>query len=161
MRKLLLWSVVSVAVAGCGGSSNAPRAASFSTAVKFSKCMRSHGVPNFPDPTSGGDLNLGGTGINPQSPSFQGAQKACAKFQPGGAGVFPKTSAAQTRQAVRFAQCMRAHGEPNFPDPALKRPSGAASVLVLRGMVFAFSSPVDPQTPAFRHATSACGIRPQ
>jgi hypothetical protein len=48
--------------AGSGGSSNAGGSAKPSTAggsanarlVVFSRCMRSHGVPNFPDPTNGG-----------------------------------------------------------------------------------------------------------
>ena len=49
--------------------------------------MRSHGVPNFPDPTTGplGEqvLNLGGTGIDPQSPTYQAASQACQKLFPG------------------------------------------------------------------------------
>jgi hypothetical protein len=48
-------------------------------------CMRSHGVPNFPDPKvqagpNGGvgvQLNASGGGPNPSSPTFQAAQKIC------------------------------------------------------------------------------------
>ncbi len=52
--------------------------------VKFSACMRSHGVPNFPDPTfiSGGQgitVRVGGAGINPRSPAFQQAEKICGR----------------------------------------------------------------------------------
>jgi hypothetical protein len=50
--------------------------------LKLSQCVRSHGVPNFPDPTPSG-LNLNGTGINPSSPQFQAALKACQKAAPG------------------------------------------------------------------------------
>ena len=52
-------------------------------ASKAARCMRSHGVPNFPDPQfqtgPGGGLGvrIGGPGINPRSPAFQAAQKAC------------------------------------------------------------------------------------
>jgi hypothetical protein len=56
-------------------------------ALKFSSCMRSHGEPNFPDPTfSGGGVSLkisASSGIEPTSPQFQAAQKACQKNLPG------------------------------------------------------------------------------
>ena len=41
-------------------------------AISNAECMRKHGVPNFPDPTfSGGQLNPGLGGVNPQSPAFK------------------------------------------------------------------------------------------
>ena len=46
--------------------------------LKFARCMRSHGVPNFPDPkyyNGGQQVYL--PGINLQSPAFQAAAKAC------------------------------------------------------------------------------------
>jgi hypothetical protein len=47
--------------------------------LKFSECMRSHGVSNYPDPSSvGGPVKISGS-INPQSPQFQSAQRACQK----------------------------------------------------------------------------------
>lgn len=159
MPKLFLCGAAVLAIAGCADSSSKPRQVSLSGDLKFASCMRSHGVPNFPDPSSGGGLSLNGSGINPQSPSFQGAQRACAKFQPGGSG-FPKMSEAQKQRALRFAQCMRANGEPNFPDPSLTPPKGTVSVLLLRGMVFAFQQPPDPQAPAFKQAASRCGFTP-
>jgi hypothetical protein len=41
--------------------------------------MRKNGVPDFPDPKRGanGGVILGGSGVNPNSPSFQKAQQAC------------------------------------------------------------------------------------
>jgi hypothetical protein len=55
-------------------------------ALKFSACMRSHGVPNFPDPkfsNGGTSLKIGSSsGINPSSPQFQAAQKACQSDSP-------------------------------------------------------------------------------
>jgi hypothetical protein len=43
--------------------------------------MRSHGVPGFPDPkvisSSGGNQRVYLSGVNPQSPAFQAAAKAC------------------------------------------------------------------------------------
>jgi hypothetical protein len=49
--------------------------------LQFARCMRSHGVPNFPDPKvitgPGGNQEAYLSGINPQSPAFQSAAKAC------------------------------------------------------------------------------------
>ena len=50
--------------------------------LTFARCMRSHGVPNFPDPkvittSPGGNQEVYLPGINPQSPAFQAGAKAC------------------------------------------------------------------------------------
>ena len=49
-------------------------------ALKFSQCMRTHGVADFPDPVfaSNGMIGIGiGTGNNPNSPTFQQAERIC------------------------------------------------------------------------------------
>ena len=56
-------------------------------ALDNARCMRSHGVPNFPDPQFGAggqaSIKIGKrSGIDPRSPAFQRAQRACAKFLP-------------------------------------------------------------------------------
>lgn len=120
--------------------------------------MRSHGVTNFPDPSPGHGLTIG-PGINTRSPAFQAAQQACKRFA-GPVGGAPKMSESERRQAVRFAECMRANGQPSFPDPTLIPPAGATRVLVLQGMVFAFGSGIDPKSTAFRGAAKTCGVAP-
>ncbi len=53
--------------------------------LKFARCMRSHGVPNYPDPkyyNGGQQVYL--PGINPYAPAFQTAAKACGGFNPKG-----------------------------------------------------------------------------
>ncbi|WP_020557265.1 hypothetical protein [Embleya scabrispora] len=54
---------------------------------ELAKCMRENGVPNFPDPSSEGQLPKldESSGIDPANPAFQAAEKACAKYQPTGA----------------------------------------------------------------------------
>jgi hypothetical protein len=60
-------------------------------ALKFAECMRSHGVSNFPDPQvtslpgGGVGVRMGGpgSGIDPSSPAFQAAQKACSSGKNG------------------------------------------------------------------------------
>jgi hypothetical protein len=122
--------------------------------------MRGHGVPNFPDPSTDGSINIGGSsGLNPRSPEFQSAQHVCGALLPL-KGAPPKMSAGERQAALRFAQCMRAHGLPDFPDPTQRVTPGATLVLALRGMVFALKPRIDPKSPAFRQAASECGVRP-
>jgi hypothetical protein len=67
---------------GLPAPTSAQNAAMIAQMLKLSVCMRAHGVPNFPDPTSSG-LHIG-PNLDPNSPQFQAAQKACARFFPGG-----------------------------------------------------------------------------
>jgi hypothetical protein len=67
-------------------------------------------------------------------------------------------SASARRAAVKFAECMRAHGVPDFPDPSDTPPPGVTRVLALRGMVFALGPGIDPRSPAFAQAAPACGV---
>jgi len=61
-------------------------------ALQFSQCMRSHGVPDFPDPQfSDGGISIGGdgtkgAGLDPNSATLQAAQKACESLMPGFGG---------------------------------------------------------------------------
>jgi hypothetical protein len=48
--------------------------------LKFSRCMRANGIPDFPDPT-GGSLSIpmnGGGDLNATNPIFHNASKLCA-----------------------------------------------------------------------------------
>jgi hypothetical protein len=55
-------------------------------ALKYARCMRAHGVPNFPDPDPNPNhagINLGGTeSIDHSAPQFQAAMKACRSLLP-------------------------------------------------------------------------------
>ena len=62
-------------------------------ALAIAVCMRSHGLPNFPDPTSQGMINL--SGIDPNSSQFQAAMRTChPSGGKGGLGFFRSTSRA-------------------------------------------------------------------
>lgn len=71
-----------------GGRPTAAQLQKFmSDGLKHSACMRSHGLPTFPDPVEQGggvSINLGGTGISPNSPQMSAAMKACQSLAPGG-----------------------------------------------------------------------------
>lgn len=147
-----------VLLAACGSSAK-PTAASVDPALVLAQCMRVHGAPSFPDPRPGGGIDITpGSGLDPQSPAFRAAEQACKRYAPTQRGPLTM-SPNQRRRALGFAECMRKNGEPDFSDPTLSPPSGAASVLALRGMVFALGPGVDPKAPAFKAAATRCGIR--
>ena len=51
--------------------------------LSFARCVRSHGVPNFPDPASDGRIpDPASVGIDQGSPKFQAANDACGKYRP-------------------------------------------------------------------------------
>jgi hypothetical protein len=117
-------------------------------AVKFAQCMRSHGVRNFPDPTSPQQFKLD-IASSEGSPAFQPAQTACQHVLPGGGppSQSPAQRQAQTVAALAFARCLRSHGLPNFPDP---RGSGQITHEMLA------NAGIDPRQPAVLHAADAC-----
>jgi hypothetical protein len=47
--------------------------------VQYTDCMRTHGVPNYPDPGPNGETDFNGTGVNPNSPFVENANKVCGK----------------------------------------------------------------------------------
>jgi hypothetical protein len=55
-----------------------------------------------------------------------------------------------------FARCMRAHGVPQFPDPAFSPARNTQHVLVMPVMAFAIPSSVNPKSPAFQRVARAC-----
>lgn len=122
--------------------------------VRFAECMRSHGEPNFPDPVESGQgvgLRLNHS-VDPNTPQFQTAQKACAAYAPPGLGA--GGSPTKIRQQLEaFAACMRSHGVPNFPDPKVSSSShgGQNKVAVQLG-----GPGINRNSPQFQRAQQAC-----
>jgi hypothetical protein len=160
---LLAGAAVAVIIAGCGGnspSSSATGAAASgkpgADAYQFSACMRSHGVSGFPDPIVKVNGNSGSVIIHltptlTSSPNFKSAQKACGHILPGpngnGNGLSPAQQQARTRALLAFAQCLRTHGFPHFPDPT------SQGELTLQSVS---AAGIDIHTPALLTAGKAC-----
>lgn len=86
----------------CGGSSPgsaaSQQAQGLAKGLEFARCMRTHGVRNFPDPVASNGNGIAisirnsmgsGGGVDPNSPVFQAAMQACrpllrAGVNPGG-----------------------------------------------------------------------------
>ncbi len=176
---------LSLLVSACGGSpgSHVAQLASTSTSattqsstgpagtgkyaasLAYSRCMRLHGVPNFPDPkqAAGGGIQFSGSrsGINPQSPSFMSAQQSCKRLLPGGGRPTHADRQKALARMLHISQCMRAHGISGFPDPTLSPPSSRAgySQISSNGVAWlAIPDSIDVRSPAFEQAAAACNL---
>jgi len=93
--------------------------------------MRTHGVPNYPDPGSDGQVPKGDApAFGVSTSQFQVAQRACRQLLPDsdstsliqclGTGDCPQAVVQRALDEGRtFARCMRNHGVPNWPDPTI------------------------------------------
>jgi hypothetical protein len=120
-----------VLISACGSSSPAGTSDANNTtanaqkAVKFAECIRSNGVSDFPDPSASGNFTIdgivNGSSLNPNTPAFKQAISACRDLEPTGF-MGSQRSPQQMQAALEFAQCIRANGVPDFPDPANGQP---------------------------------------
>lgn len=145
---------IALLATACGGGSSPAASATggrtrAQAALTYARCMRSHGVPDFPDPDSNGNFNI------PDSVSTQetAANQVCNDLL----NVGPQLNAAQTQhtlgQLVKYAQCMRAHGVPGFPDPH----TTSGGIGVPSGFTFDLSgSGIDGKSPQYQAAERAC-----
>ena len=163
-RPLILASALAVAacsllVAGCGGGS--PRVANIASSttaatttsqsgpVAFAHCMRSHGVPTFPDPNANGEFDgskLKRAGVSPSQ--VRAAQSSCNYLLPNGVPLAPRYTITLADQIdyLKGAACMRRHGVPNFPDPVFQNGN----------VHFNIPPGIDKNSTTVRHAVSIC-----
>lgn len=108
-----------------GSSGGDTAAANHEQAVKFAECVRNNGVPDFPDPDASGELTIDGianrSSVDTSSAAFKQAIEACKDLQPAGF-TGHKRSPQEQENALKFAQCIRDNGVPDFPDPAIDEP---------------------------------------
>jgi hypothetical protein len=148
---------------GGAGSGAKGQDKAFEGALKFSKCMRDHGV-DFPDPqrVGSGGIKITGRNINPNDPKTKSAQTACQKYMQigGGETLDPAKRAALQESALKFARCMREHGV-DMPDPKLSG-KGGLTFQAGPGSGGGNSGPgkglggVNPESPKFKAADKAC-----
>jgi hypothetical protein len=129
------------------------------------QCVRDNGIPNYSDPVLGPgqviytdqrSLEKVGREI------VQGAMSACrsligqANFDP---SQRPHPPAQMVRDGVREAQCLRAHGLPNWPDPKPTDTFDPGHGFQVTGAAFAGAVPAgaNPKmSSVFQHAIVAC-----
>jgi hypothetical protein len=131
-------------VAGCGGRQRSPAVASVGTTTSaastsgarstkstrpssaaLAACLTSHGVSAAVGSggSGGTQIKLPGAAISgnvdPGSPQFRAAMRACRKYLPGGGppALTPAQQAEIRQHLLALAECMRKHGVADFPDP--------------------------------------------
>ena len=159
-RPLIVVSGVAVAVlsllaAGCGGGSS-PRVASVASStttaatatqnrpIAFPRCMRSNGVPRFPDV---GKPTPQQAGVS--ETQFAAAVRACRHLLPNGGESQDTANQTRTQLAdeLSFARCMRSHGLSRFPDPTAR---GGLTVEMVQ------AQGIDVHSPAVLRVVQAC-----
>jgi hypothetical protein len=132
-------AVLATATACSGSTASSGSAPGGATGemLAYSQCMRAHGVPDFPTPDASGNLQV--TPGNPDdplnSPQEQVANNDCKHLLPGGGASTGGGNQQAISRDLQLAQCMRAHGAANFPDPTV-----SGNGVNFRGN-FDFSSP--------------------
>jgi hypothetical protein len=145
-------AAIAVFAAGCGGGSSPPTSSATAAEnvgkqfVSFAVCMRSHGVPAYPDPkvSSSGNrlqITISPGSADPNSPASKSADHTCHNLMPNGGK--PVYGAQDRAQDLTFADCLRSHGVPNFPDAD-------------RGGAFILPSAINQHAPQYQQATNAC-----
>jgi hypothetical protein len=181
---ILLAVLAGASLASCGGSGSSAgvpslhhdRSAAGSTGQNAralhvaAQCLRVHGIPNYADPTVGPgqvvytdqrDLEKVGDAV------VQAAMSACrsvigqANFDP---TQRPHPPARMVRDGVREAQCLRAHGLPNWPDPKPTDTFDPGHGFQVTDAAFAGAVPAGTNPKAssvFQHAIEACQTEAQ
>lgn len=155
---------LSVLAVACGGAPAGNPTDKYAASLAYSRCMRSHGVRNFPDPKQvGGEIQVSGSapGMDPRSPLVTSAQQACRHLLPGGSQPTRARQQQALARMLHISQCMRSHGISRFPDPTLSPPSNRAdySDITSNGVAWlAIPESIDVRTPAFKHAASLCSL---
>ena len=163
---LAVAAAVAVLATACGGGSDPPSASAptYAQVLALAQCMRSHGVPTFPDPDTSGGYTLtsngsiegaGGSSIDIDSSQAQAAYGDCRHLLPGGPSISQleqDVQQAKQRQEqalpemLKYSECVRSHGVPTFPDFGQSAQSPAPGN----------SGPINLNSPQVQAALSAC-----
>jgi hypothetical protein len=148
----------------CGGSPGSPvvqlgsaasaGSARLNAALAFSRCMRSHGVRNFPDPDTEGNVpSLRQQALDVPKQTMLAAGEACKRLLPRGVAAVTRGDQQKLAFALKVAQCMRRLGFPTYPDPTGPTASNQGS-----GTRFDGTS-IDIKSPRFQVTQTACEKR--
>ncbi len=129
------------------------------------QCIRQHGIPDYQDPVVGPgpvvytdqrNLEKADRAVMESALAACREQIAAADFDPSQA---PHPPDQMVRDGVREAQCFRAHGLPNWPDPKPTDTFDPGHGFQVNESAFAGAVPAGEnpkQSSAFRGAIAAC-----
>jgi hypothetical protein len=128
-------------------STSSAQAAHEDAALAFSRCMRSHGVPSFPDPDLQGNVPPFRAGVSKQTSAAAGDACKPLLASGGGGGAGTRGDQQKLAFALNVARCMRAHGFPTYPDPTT---SSQGSGTRFEG------TGIDTKSPPFQRMETTC-----
>jgi hypothetical protein len=106
--------------AGASPSSGANQQRALAIGRQFVQCARQHGLPDFPDPVwKDGSLQFG-SDADAVKEQIQQLPNECISILeqlPASGSRKPPPTAEDLRRLAQFAQCLRQHGVPEWPDP--------------------------------------------
>ncbi|WP_165964476.1 hypothetical protein [Actinomadura sp. KC216] len=125
-RPLVALAILLPLLAACGGSDDPPGGSGTAAGggaagngndqyVKYAQCMRENGVPDWPDPIDGTKFRMPKGKIDPNTPQFKEAEKKCESVRP--PGWTSRQDPSLQNKMLKYAQCIRKNGVPQFPDP--------------------------------------------
>jgi hypothetical protein len=144
--------VSTLLVAAC--SASAPGASTrYARDLAYAQCMRTHGEPTWPNPSSNGGFMFSASNpLDESSPGYHSAIRACRKLDPDPGGLTEAQVQAGLARLLKFSDCMRAHGVLDFPDPQTTDQGGQMGVAI----VMPADGTVDQQSPQYQAAAKAC-----
>jgi hypothetical protein len=173
-RPLILASVVAVAAfsllaAGCGGgsariasvastttatttthnASTTTQVGTLASALAFARCMRAHGLSDWPDPTSSGTFDKSALRGLAYSESRVRALESGACNIPlpsGGQSQGQTITPADQSDYREAAACMRSHGFATFPDPTFQS----------NGVTTDIPASINQDSSQFKSAAATC-----
>jgi hypothetical protein len=161
-RRAAALTAVAVLATACGSSaSSSAGPPNYAQVLALAQCMRGHGVPDFPDPDGSGRYTLtstgsiegaGGSSVDINSAQAQAAYGDCRHLLPGGPSLSQLEQIEQQEQQrqakalptlLKYSQCMRSHGVPDFPSPGQSAAPGNRAA-------------INPDSPQYLAAARAC-----
>jgi hypothetical protein len=137
--------------AATGATTTAQRG-TLASAFAFARCMRSHGIPGWPDPDSGGHFDKSklrplGLGVA----RVRALEEGPCNIPLPSPHVYTITAADRV-DYLKAAACMRSHGFAGFPDPTF--PNNSVSLTI--------PTSIDTNSAKFERAATTCTklIRP-
>jgi hypothetical protein len=141
--------------AGGGSTTTLPRGNPTQLLDEWAACMRSHGDPGQADPTIDANKDID---VNIPPSVEGGVEGYSGEYGAGGPGLYCRAymTAAQSglggnpdrhvdeAKLLKYSECMRANGIPDFPDPTST------------GLSIRFGSDLNPNNPEFQNASKLC-----
>lgn len=150
MKRLIVFVLAALLLAGCAEAADSASGTADGeqeAGLKYARCMRENGVPNFEDPKFDEEGQIESLSM-PKGTDIQIAEAAhekCKEHLPDG-GEPEKMNPEDVKKIRAYAKCMRENGMPDYPDPDSEGRTR-----------FESGTEPDPDDPDLKAAHEKCG----